>query len=292
MGNYAAACRVWMFVNSTVLLLSPWLVVGLTVDRFFCVVFPLKRYRFCTRRKATIVCSCLATLSGVLTLPLVLDVKKIKGINTECYVKDQYMAYYYFVRLILTSTLPCLLILIFNIMIGIHIQRSATFQKRFNSSTNAYTATKLDKSLRPLMLISILAFVTIVPLAVIECILGLLVVTKSGFQTVAIMVKLWPIFNILYLINFGQNLYILMASSANYRKIMKSKLTCRGKKSSRLKDTATISRFQWQPSDSVDPRSESRTRRSFETSFTSVTFRATDVDDGSTHMRTNIYQSE
>ncbi|XP_041355547.1 uncharacterized protein LOC121373159 [Gigantopelta aegis] len=252
----------------------PMVVVGLTVDRFYCVVFPLKRDRFCTRRKAAIVCSCLTTLSGVLTLPLVLDVKKVKGINTQCYVKDQYMGYYYFVRLVLTSTLPCLLILIFNIVIGIHIQRSATFQKRFTSSNNsANTDTKLDKSFRPLMLISILAFVTIVPLAITDCILAILLVTKSHFETVGILVKLWPIFNIVYLINFGQNLYILMASSANYRKIMNTKLTCRGRKSSRQKDKVTVSRFPWQVSEPTNfgtDGSESATRLSFATNITLV----------------------
>ncbi|XP_041379729.1 uncharacterized protein LOC121392689 [Gigantopelta aegis] len=45
---YVAVCRVWMFCMFTVMLLSPWLVVGLTVDRFFCVAFPLKLNRFCT----------------------------------------------------------------------------------------------------------------------------------------------------------------------------------------------------------------------------------------------------
>ncbi|XP_041355551.1 uncharacterized protein LOC121373161 [Gigantopelta aegis] len=264
------------------------------VDRFFCVVFPLKRDRFCTRRNATIVCSCLATLSGVLTFPLVLDLKKIKGLNTQCYVKDEYMAYYYFVRLVLTSTLPCLLILIFNIVIGIHIQRSSTFRKRFASSNNsANTETKLDKSLRPLMLISILAFVTIVPLTVVECILRFLLITESGFQTVVILVKMWEIFNIVYLINFGQNLYILMASSANYRKIMKTKLTCRGRKSSRLKDKVTVSRFPWQVSESADLRmdgSESGTRQYIEMSITSVTFPAKDSEDRSKHIKTQTNQ--
>ncbi|XP_041355552.1 type-1 angiotensin II receptor-like [Gigantopelta aegis] len=249
--NYV--CSLWMFISYSSMLLSPWLVVGLTVDRFYCVVFPMKRDRLCTKRKATIVCWCLATLSGVLTIPLVLDPMKVKGLTTACFFKNQHITYFYFVRLVLSSTLPCLLILIFNIVIGFHIQRSATFRKRFTSSTStANTESKLDKSIRPLMLISILAFVTMVPLAIIECILGFLIVNESGFQTVAILTKLWPMFYILYLINFGQNLYILMASSANYRKIMKTKLTCRGGNSSRLNDNVTVSRFPWQPAASVD----------------------------------------
>ncbi|XP_041355558.1 somatostatin receptor type 5-like [Gigantopelta aegis] len=288
-GNHDSVCGLWMFMRRTVTVLSPWLVVGLTVDRFYCVVFPLKRDRVCTRRKATIVCSCLAALSGVLTLPLVLDVKTVKGLNTQCYVKDQYMAYYYFVRLVLTSILPCLLILIFNIVIGMHIQRSATFQKRFTSSTNsANTETKLDKSLRPLMLISILAFVTIVPLAITDCILAIQLITKSGFETIVILVKLWPMFNILYLINFGQNLYILMASSANYRKIMKDKLTCRDRKSSRQRNKVRVSRFPWhvsEPTNFGTDESEFSTRLSAATSITSDNAPAKDSEDRSKHVK-------
>ncbi|XP_041355543.1 kappa-type opioid receptor-like [Gigantopelta aegis] len=225
-GDHEIGCRVWMFMRYTVMTLSPWLVVGLTVDRFVCVVFPLTRNRFCTPRKAKIVCSCLIAFSILITLPLLEGVKTVDNSNL-CFIEDHLMVYFAFIRLVATSNLPCFLILVLNIVIGIHIQRSATFRKRFTSSTSSgSTETKLDKSLRPLMLISILAFVTLLPSSTADSVILILVVSKAGFNELSLLMKLWPLFNILYLLNFGQNFYILMVSSVKYRNIMKRKLKC------------------------------------------------------------------
>ncbi|XP_041355534.1 uncharacterized protein LOC121373146 [Gigantopelta aegis] len=222
-GKYVAACRIWMFLMTSVNLLSPWLVVGLTVDRFYCVVFPLTRDRFCTRRKAKIVCSCLATLSVLLNLPLLEGVKTVKKSDT-CFVENHIVIYVAFMRLVITSNLPCLLILVLNIVIGIHIQRSAAFRKRFTSTSSGSRDNKLDKSLLPLILISMLAFLTTLPSSIVDTVVGVLIVTKSDLNSLVAVAKFVQPFNFLYMINFGQNFYILMASSANYRNVIKRKL--------------------------------------------------------------------
>ncbi|XP_041355529.1 neuropeptide CCHamide-1 receptor-like [Gigantopelta aegis] len=224
-GTNLQVCALSKFVKDTVTLLSPWLVVGLTVDRFFCVVFPMKRGRICTRTKATIACSCLTILSVLTMFPL-LGGAKILVESEVCFVKDTFVVYFTFIRLILTASLPCLLILVFNIVIGIHIQRSVTFRKRFTSTSSGSRENKQDRSLRPLMLISILAFVTLLPLSIVESCALILLATNSDIKVLKIIAELWSPFNILNLVNFGQNFYILMSSSANYRDIMKRKLRC------------------------------------------------------------------
>ncbi|XP_041355531.1 cysteinyl leukotriene receptor 1-like [Gigantopelta aegis] len=278
-GKNVAACRLWLFLMSTVTLLSPWLVVGLTVDRFFCVVFPMKRDRFCTPRKAKIVCSCLTALSVLLMLPLLEGVKVIEKSNI-CFIKDHLLVYFAFFRISINSNLPCLLIIVFNVVIGIHIQRSTNFRKRFTSTSSGSTENKLDKSLLPLMLISLMALVTFLPSSLADSIVTILVITKSYPNTLKQVAKFSPSFIVLYLINFGQNFYILMASSANYRKIMKKKLKCQ-----RIfgeKKNVTELRVSGQVSDTKANTTELSTRESLYSGSTSVISPATDFSEGST----------
>ncbi|XP_041355548.1 cysteinyl leukotriene receptor 1-like [Gigantopelta aegis] len=249
-----AVCTLTKFIQYVATTLSPWLMVGLTLDRFVCVVFPLKRDGLCTRRKATIVCSCLTAVSVVMTLPLLNGLEKVEG-SEICFIKNYLVRYATFVRIVFNANLPCLLILVLNTVIGIHIQRSVTFRKRFTSTSTSSGATEntLDKSVFPLMLISILAFVTLIPSSIADSIVLILYITKSDPETLAfILFKLWPVLNILYLMNFGQNFYILMVSSANYRKIIKAKLKCQNLCG--RNDDVTVSRALAQVSDCVDVR--------------------------------------
>ena len=231
-------CDVWRGVRFVVALLSPWLVVGLTVDRFYCVVFPLTRNRFCTQRKAVIVCTSMTVASFVVIFPFLVDVSIVDDPNVVCVLNEKFAAYFSLIRLFLNSAIPCLLIFVFNVVIVVHIQRSAAFRRRFaattatttttssSNSNSRHTQNKVDKSLPPLMLISILAFVTLLPAAIVESSLVVMIAFKSYGKVLFGFMRLWAIFNILYLVNFGQNFYILMSSSPSYRTIMKKRFRC------------------------------------------------------------------
>ena len=231
-------CAFTRFSINTTTMISPWLVVGLTVDRFFCVAFPLKRHQLCTRKIAIITCSTISVFSVALSLPLLFG-SKVQTDNIACRIQANLLEYFTFLRLFITSNIPCLLILIFNIVIGIHIQRSAIFRKRFTNASSGSMRYKKDNSLGPLLLISMLAFLTIMPSSVAESLIAILVNSKSYLGTVNILLEWWLLLNIPYLVNFAQNFYILMASSANYRSIMKQKLKCQS--DSRITERVTVS---------------------------------------------------
>ncbi|XP_041355265.1 succinate receptor 1-like [Gigantopelta aegis] len=223
--SYDVVCKLWQFARYNSLLISPWLVVGLTLDRYVCVLFPLTRDRFCTKKKALIFCCCLALLSALTMLPILTSVKLVEG---NCLGPPAVFFVFITVRLVLSSTLPCLLILFFNVIIITRIQRSAEFRKIFTSSRSSSTRTRSneDSSTRPLVLISVFAFVTLLPLSVAECVEILLQITEMDARALLLTSELWPIFHVIYLLNFGLNFYILMASSRNYRKILATKLKC------------------------------------------------------------------
>ena len=217
------ACSFTWFTLSTMTMSSPWLVVGLTMDRFFCVVFPLKRHMLCTRKIAIITCSSISVFSVTLSLPLLFGSKVQKG-KIACFIQSNFLPYFTFIRLFITSNIPCLLILIFNIAIGIHIQHSARFRKKFTNARSGSVKDKKDNSLRPLLLISMMAFLTIMPLSVAESVIGIVLKPNVDPGIAETLLKLWLRLHIPYLVNFAQNFYILMASSVNYRNIMKNKL--------------------------------------------------------------------
>ena len=222
-GSNPYVCAFKWFALSTTTMSSPWLVVGLTVDRFLCVAFPLKRRLMCTRKIAIITCSSISVFSVTMSLPLLFGSNFEKG-NIACFIQSNLLPYFTFLRLLITSNIPCLLILMFNIAIGIHIQRSARFRKRFTNASSGSTKDKKDNSLRPLLLVSMLDFMTIMPSSVMESVIAILTKLKIDPGTADILLKWWLVLNIPYLVNFAQNFYILMASSVNYRSIMKNKL--------------------------------------------------------------------
>ena len=221
-GSKSIVCSFTWFALSTTTTTSPWLVVGLTVDRFLCVVFPLKRHLLCTRKIAIITCSCISVFSVTLSLPLLFG-SNLQNDNV-CFIQTNLLGYFTFLRLLITSNIPCLLILIFNIAIGIHIQRSARFRKKFINARSGSTKEKKDNSLRPLLLISVLAFLTMMPSSVAKSLAAILLKRTMDPESADLLLKWGLLLNIPYLVNFAQNFYILMASSVNYRNIMKNKL--------------------------------------------------------------------
>ncbi|XP_041379708.1 kappa-type opioid receptor-like [Gigantopelta aegis] len=216
-----ALCKIFVIFGFFTMMLSPWLVVGLTLDRFVCVRFPLTRGRFCTMKKAITVCSSMIAATIVLCFPsLVLSNFKYN----KCLLSDEFTYYFMFIRLVMSSLLPCIVILTLNIVIIVSIKRSNAFRNTFIK--NRADSMK-DNSSRPLVLISVLAFITLMPIATSNAIaVPLSIFLETGQKVAALSATLWPAFHIVYLLNFAQNFFILMVSSQTYREIMKRKLRC------------------------------------------------------------------
>ncbi|XP_041372573.1 probable G-protein coupled receptor B0563.6 [Gigantopelta aegis] len=228
--SHVTLCKMWTFFLAMTYTLSPWLVVALTLDRFVCVVFPLSRHRLCTTSKAFKLCLTLTLISAALNVVslIYLDIE-----DGECIPSDNLhlSRYLVFQQLFLNSILPCVAVLILNIVTVSRIRRSAYFRQQFKrSGSSEATKERQDKITLPLLLVSIFAFVTLIPRAVTEFteyVLGVL--QEHDGMTMELANKLWPVFNVIYLVNFAQNFYILMASSSEYRLIFRQKLTCHHK---------------------------------------------------------------
>ncbi|XP_041355422.1 cysteinyl leukotriene receptor 1-like [Gigantopelta aegis] len=220
-------CKLWQYVRYSTLMLSPWLVVGLSLDRLVCVLFPMTRDRFCTKKKALVVCSCLALVFAVIMIPVLTSLRVVGGLCGGRQVSDALLALFIVIRLILSSTLPCLLIFILNVAIIVRIRLSATFRKTFTSTSASSSArSNMDSSTRPLVMVSVIAFLTLLPFSITECVQILLSLTLIDIKTLLLTVEMWPLFHLIQMLNFGLNFYILVSSSATYRNIIAAKVKC------------------------------------------------------------------
>ena len=215
-------CKVWLFVKTSSFTLSPWLVVALTLDRFVCVVFPLSRHGICTRSNTIKLCLALTFLAAALNIYTLIFVA-IDNENT-CNMPDilEIARYWVFLNIVVKSTLPCVFVLVLNIVTISRIRRSLSFRKQFTEDNiPKVEKEREDKVTLPLLLVSGFAFVTLVPRTVTEVVELLLDILQTDYTAVRLANSVWPIFNVIYLMNFALNFYILIASWPVYRMIMK-----------------------------------------------------------------------
>ncbi|XP_041355280.1 kappa-type opioid receptor-like [Gigantopelta aegis] len=218
-----AFCKIESSIHILAMLLSPWLVVGLSLDRFVCVRFPMTRGRFCSQKKAIVVCSTMLGISVVLVVPIVF---KVEAVNEQCVSSDELYYYLAVIRLLIASSLPCVAILVLNILTIIQIRRSNAFRNTFARSRSDSANHQHDHSTRPLVIMSVMAFVTMVPAAVTESSYNLLGVFDRDLKAYELSKAILPPVRLIYFLNFGLNFYLLVLSSKNYRNIMKETLRC------------------------------------------------------------------
>ena len=217
-------CKAWHFIKSMTFILSPWLVVALTLDRFLCVLFPLSRHVLSTRSKAMILCATLTLVTVALNIYPVNLIQFDDDIKCEMPPLPALRYYQIFLNLVLKSTLPCVSVLVLNIITVSRI-------RRISSRRQQVTQKMEDKITVPLLLVSAFAFITLLPRTVTEVVEFILEMSETDYIALRLANNTWPIFNVIYLLNFALNFYILIASWPEYRMIMKQKFVrCKANK--------------------------------------------------------------
>nr|KAG5695533.1 hypothetical protein BaRGS_008036 [Batillaria attramentaria] len=145
-------CKMWTGLSTTVSLLSPWLVVLLSVDRYVGVVFPLKRASFCTLKVAGISIAVLTAVAMVTRIPdvvfnTVLPEDGIPSCNFDI-GSSSYIGYLQFSTIILASTIPCVLILGFNLRLLYTLKKDVRHlsHNRKNNNNNINKDMKIKSS--------------------------------------------------------------------------------------------------------------------------------------------------
>ncbi|KAK7492587.1 hypothetical protein BaRGS_00016253 [Batillaria attramentaria] len=143
----------------------------------------------------------------------------------------------------LVSSLPCLIILGFNLHILCVIHRHAHFRRNFQGERAESSGSgKLDRATVSLMAVSVMAFLTLVPKTMLEVIELAWMDQHDAVVTAAdeagddippephylvVAHETWPVLNLIYLMNFAQNFYVLMITNARFREVIRKKLCWR-----------------------------------------------------------------
>ena len=130
--------------------------------------------------------------------------------------------YEIFLNIVVKSTLPCVFVLVLNIVTIIRIRRSLSFRQQFTGDTIPKAEKEIeDKVTLPLLLVSGFAFVTLLPQTFTEVVDILPDMFQADEAAVTLARDIFPIFNAIYLLNFALNFYILIVSWPEYRMIIK-----------------------------------------------------------------------
>jgi len=203
-------CVVFTTLGKTGRLLSAWLTVALTFDRFIAVVFPFKRADLCTVKFAGIAGVVIIVLCLALNFPIF--IASIDVATGECFIRPTFSTYVVLVTFSFESFLPSVLILAMNIAVVVGIRKSIRFRRRMASEQQQRKQQQSDRATISLLVISFAAFVCMVPKSILEGIEGIVYVTMSEEvpNWVELLSDIWPILNVMMLVNVSINFTILM----------------------------------------------------------------------------------
>ena len=208
-------CKSWFFIKSVTFILSPWLVVVLTLDRFVYVVFPRSRSCFCTKSMSLKLCVTLTLVSVALNIFPITSLNIDDDNQCDMAQRPALIDYLIFLDLVLKSTVPCVSVLVLNIITINQIRRTRSRRRQV-------TQDREDKITVPLLLVSVFAFITLLPRTVTEAVEYFLEMSQTDYVALRLANNTWPIFNVIYLMNFAQNFYILIGFWPEYRTIIRN----------------------------------------------------------------------
>ncbi|KAK6181252.1 hypothetical protein SNE40_009145 [Patella caerulea] len=219
-------CKVWRVCYSLFRTTSPWFVVVLSLDRCIAIWKPLHKSRYCAKKAAWVACLvvfCLALVGNITMLSEVLAEEQDNMTFCGERIDDETLNTITYFTLLLQSALPCVMLMVLNIMVVIKIKQSLNFRRSFSTTERSNNTTTIRTTL-PLILVSALALMTLLPIAITQVYETIHIVSQGEEYAESAKREtvdtVWSICNIIYLINFAQNCFILIGSSKQYRRIL------------------------------------------------------------------------
>ncbi len=109
-----AACKIYTFVEHVCYLMSSWLVLCMTLERFIAVKYPFKKETFCKPRNAVTV---ILVVFAIMSYSQIFRLIIIEAADRHCTPPERYLDIYmalhiYMYQLVLQFMLPAILILV------------------------------------------------------------------------------------------------------------------------------------------------------------------------------------
>ena len=222
-GYTDAGCKIHNFTEHVCYLMSSWVVLCMTLERFIAVNFPFKKDLLCRPRNAvTIILVVFAVMSYSQIFRLIIIEKDEK--DSLCIAPTRYLHIYvvmhiYMYQLVLQFMLPAILILVCNLTILWKIRRLQYMVAKHGTNHSVRAYAKRHKTTCTLLLISFTYIVTLLPLVLLSMIMYVAVrvnpVLAMWMYRNADSVR--HVFELLSEINYGINFYIYIMSGAQFR---------------------------------------------------------------------------
>lgn len=220
-----ALCKIQNFVEHVCYLMSSWLVLCMTLERFIAVKFPFKKDTLCRSRNAvTVILIVFASMSYSQIFRLIV-IENVQGI---CGAPDRYGFVYvalhiYLYQVVLQFMLPAVLILICNLSILRKIRQLKSTLYRQNTCTAASgvrgSPRQLHKTTFMLLLVSFTYLICLFPNVFLSLLIHIAILTNSSMANV-LFLKLNDFRRVLEFfseLNYAANFYIYVLSGLQFR---------------------------------------------------------------------------
>ena len=228
-----AACKVHNFTEHVCYLMSSWIVLCMTMERFIAVNYPFKKEFFCKPRNAvTIILVVFAFISYSQIFRLIVIEKDSKGLACKAssgYTQIYVAMHIYLYQLVLLFFFPALLILICNLSVLYKIRQMRLSVAKQGDAHSRHAYAKRSKTTFMLLAISFTYVLTLFPAVFVSLLMHILVYTDPNLARV-LFYKLDNIKHLLEFIsemNYAVNFYIYVMSGAQFRYELRNVLTRR-----------------------------------------------------------------
>ena len=235
-GHNAATCKLSEFLRNVIHLMSSWLIVCFTVDRYIAVCHPLKRVRLCTERSALVAIFCV--LVGAMTSQLyifyfIVHLQRDPG-EYPCHaprdLRIEYFGWNYFwYSFLLRFMLPFVIIVILNgrIVYQIMRMRASRFhrehERRRHSPSGVTGKTRSWSSNLAVYMLFVVCctfVLTLLPTAVISMIwfMSLVVYRRLDLTLLCALRALEAPFLVIRLVNYSINFILYGFTGRQFRR--------------------------------------------------------------------------
>ena len=224
--SHVLVCKLGMYVMTTTATLSAWLLVSLTAQRAASVVWPHRVNVICTRHKGVVIIAVITALCSLLQSHLLYGLRLVKvenGTTERCTFgspayQEFYVSVWIKVNLFLYSVLPCLCLIVSNMILGWKLTVAMKEAKEQFS-----TAREDQKNIRQKKVSSVTVTIIIVSVAFVVITIPFMIYSTFfyGSRPSEIYVFLYDFFFVIGLSNFAWNFYLYCLTGAKFRKEFK-----------------------------------------------------------------------
>jgi len=231
-------CKVLGFGGNFLITFGNWLLVAMSIERFAAVWFPMKVGQMWTFKKSLVAVVMLSVpLCGLfLHLLWIINIVEEDDGIVSCDIHEEYryfmMHVWYWVNVVVYAVVPCILLLVFNVLIVTGIVKSGKLRKQLKKGQGKEIRSNSADRNRPITIMLVTAALTLVVLTTPRCVMLILTpywVSEEGTQEAAIHSVTDTMAYILCDSTHAINFYIYSLSAKRFRNQFLDLVLCRKK---------------------------------------------------------------